>query len=67
LPQPLGATVAGTDLELAALPGETFEGFLNRAWKWADDLGAEFVIISGQAIEASAATKPIEANAGDRA
>jgi hypothetical protein len=51
LPRPLGAMVVGTDWELAALPGETLDGFQHRAWKWADDLGAKFVVISGQAIE----------------
>jgi hypothetical protein len=51
LPRPLGAMIVGTDLELAALPGETFDDFRTRARKWADDLGAKFIVISGQAIE----------------
>jgi hypothetical protein len=43
--------IVGTNLELAALPGETFDNFRNRARNWADDLGTKFVVISGQAIE----------------
>jgi hypothetical protein len=50
LPQPLTAMVPGIGLGLAALPSEPLDGFQNRAWKWAGDLDAEFVVISGQVI-----------------